>query len=95
MKRTREQGPVYNKRAARPAALCLRLVTTWAAAVAGKYAGLLSCPHMEWTQESFRINSDRDTTDRDVVLAFLGQSYWAKHLPREIVDKSLDHSFYD
>ncbi len=47
---------------------------------------------MEWTRDRFTVTTDRARLDRDVILRFLSSSYWAENIPRDIVDKSIDHS---
>ena len=39
------------------------------------------------------ITTDRDRIDRDLVHRYLSdESYWAAGIPRELVDRSIDHS---
>ena len=39
------------------------------------------------------VTSDRTRMDRAMIYAFLSQeSYWAKNIPREIVERALEHS---
>lgn len=40
----------------------------------------------------YTITTDPDRLDRAYVHAFLTRAYWSKGIPRETVDKSLDHS---
>ena len=47
---------------------------------------------MEWTRDGFTISEDRERLDRELIHEFLGQSYWAPGIPREIVDRSIEHS---
>jgi GNAT superfamily N-acetyltransferase len=47
---------------------------------------------MEWTRDKFTVTTDRARLDRDVIVGFLTSSYWAQHIPRVIVDKSIDNS---
>ena len=48
---------------------------------------------MEWTSEQYVISDDPDRLDRDVVHRFLrDDSYWSQGVPRDVVDKSIDHS---
>lgn len=44
---------------------------------------------MEWDRGGFSISTDPDRLDRDVIHAFLASSYWAKGIPREVVDRSI------
>jgi GNAT superfamily N-acetyltransferase len=46
----------------------------------------------EWRRGNFLISTDREKLDRPVVHAFLRDSYWAKNIPREVVDRSIDNS---
>lgn len=49
-------------------------------------------PGMEWHREEFTITTDPSRIDRAAAHAFLTGSYWATGVPREIVDRSIDHS---
>lgn len=44
----------------------------------------------EWRRESFTISTDRAKLDRGAIHEFLTRSYWAKGIPREIVDRSIE-----
>jgi GNAT superfamily N-acetyltransferase len=44
----------------------------------------------EWSREGFTISTDRSKLDRDAIHRFLAGSYWAKRIPREVVDRSID-----
>ncbi len=44
-------------------------------------------------RDAYSISDDRTRIDTDVVHAFLTQSYWAKGIKRERVQRSIDHSF--
>ena len=44
----------------------------------------------EWRRESFTISTDRSKLDRAAIHEFLAGSYWAKGIPREIVDRSIE-----
>jgi GNAT superfamily N-acetyltransferase len=44
----------------------------------------------EWSREGFTISTDRSRLDRGAIHRFLAGSYWAKGIPREIVDRSID-----
>jgi len=44
---------------------------------------------MEWTKQDFSITCDPDKQDLEVIHGFLSQSYWAKDIPKETVEKSL------
>lgn len=47
---------------------------------------------MEWRREGFTISTDKDKLDRAAIHEFLRGSYWAKGIPREVVDRSIEHS---
>lgn len=47
---------------------------------------------MEWTKDAFTISTDKDRLDRGVIHDFLRGSYWAKGIPRELVDRSIENS---
>lgn len=46
----------------------------------------------EWRREGFTISTDRTKLDCGTIHEFLAGSYWAKGIPREIVDRSIDGS---
>jgi GNAT superfamily N-acetyltransferase len=46
----------------------------------------------EWRRENFTISTDPSRLDRMAIHAFLTGSYWAKGIPREIVDRSIDNA---
>lgn len=49
--------------------------------------------HIEVKRESFTISSDPKLLNVDFVHKFLREeSYWAKNIPREVVQKSIDHA---
>lgn len=48
---------------------------------------------MEWTRDRFVISNDTGRVDRDLVHRFLrDESYWSLEVPRDVVDRSIDHS---
>jgi len=47
---------------------------------------------MEWTRGELTITTDPSRIDRAAAHAFLTKSYWAAGIPREVVDRSIDHS---
>lgn len=47
---------------------------------------------MEWQRDGYEISTDANRVDREVVLGFLGTSYWASSLPRRIVEASIDNA---
>jgi hypothetical protein len=44
----------------------------------------------EWRREEFTITTDRARLDRPLIHEFLSTSYWAKGIPRETVDRSIE-----
>ncbi|MCZ4279842.1 GNAT family N-acetyltransferase [Kiloniella laminariae] len=40
----------------------------------------------------YRINSDLDQMDLDVIHGFISQSYWAKGIPRDLLERALGNS---
>ncbi len=49
--------------------------------------------HLEQRHGEFTISTDRTRLDRDVIHTWLGErSYWAKGVPRDVVDRSIEHS---
>ena len=44
----------------------------------------------EWRREEFTITTDRARLDRSLIHEFLSASYWAKGIPRETVDRSIE-----
>ncbi len=44
---------------------------------------------MEWTREEFTVTTDPEAQDLDVIHGFLSQSYWARGIPRETVERSI------
>ena len=47
---------------------------------------------MDWTRDGLTISDDRSRLDRDAIHEFLRGSYWAKGIPRELVDRAIDNS---
>ena len=47
----------------------------------------------EWRRGEYVISTDRARLDTKLIHAFLsGSSYWAKDRPREVVERSIEHS---
>jgi GNAT superfamily N-acetyltransferase len=44
----------------------------------------------EWRRDGFTISTDPSRLDRETIHEFLAGSYWAKAIPREIVDRSIE-----
>jgi len=47
---------------------------------------------MEWKREGLTVSTDRARLDRDAIHEFLRGSYWARGIPRELVDRAIDNS---
>lgn len=47
---------------------------------------------MEWKQSEFRITDERADLDMEIIHSFLRESYWAKGIPRPIVEKAIKNS---
>jgi GNAT superfamily N-acetyltransferase len=47
---------------------------------------------MEWKRGDFTISTDKKRLDREAIHAFLRDCYWAKGIPREVVDRSIDNA---
>ena len=47
---------------------------------------------MEWTRDQFTISTEKTRLDLGAIHAFLRESYWARGVPREVVDRSIEHS---
>ena len=47
---------------------------------------------MEWKRDGFTISTEKERLDRGVIHEFLRGSYWAKGIPREVVDRSIRNS---
>jgi GNAT superfamily N-acetyltransferase len=45
-----------------------------------------------WRRGAFSISTDRGRLDRGMIHEFLRGSYWAKGIPREVVDRSIEHA---
>jgi GNAT superfamily N-acetyltransferase len=46
----------------------------------------------EWRWGDYTISTDKQRVDLDVVHGYLVRSYWAEGVPREIVQRSIEHS---
>ncbi len=43
--------------------------------------------------DQYRVTDDVDAVDRDLVYEFLAhESYWSREIPRDLVDRSIDHA---
>lgn len=47
---------------------------------------------MNVTRGGYTISTDPDRLDRKVIHEFLASSYWARGIPRAVVDRSIDNS---
>jgi GNAT superfamily N-acetyltransferase len=47
---------------------------------------------MEWKRDGYTISTEKERLDRAAIHEFLRGSYWAKGIPREIVDRSIENS---
>lgn len=54
-------------------------------------ASIPSDPH-EWHKDTFRISTDKNELNLDFIHSFLLRSYWGKDIPRERVERAIDHS---
>lgn len=58
----------------------------------------LSCLHLittfiiNITKDSFLLSTDQERLELDTIHHFLAHSYWAKHIPKSIVERSIKHS---
>ncbi len=46
----------------------------------------------EWRRGEYTVSTDKQRVDLDVVHGYLTRSYWAEGVPREIVQRSIEHS---
>jgi len=49
-------------------------------------------PVAEFQRNGFLISTDRARLDLNVIHGFLTNCYWAKGIPREVVERSIEHS---
>lgn len=47
---------------------------------------------MEWNRGGFMVSTEKERLDRGVIHEFLRGSYWARGIPRELVDRSIENS---
>jgi GNAT superfamily N-acetyltransferase len=47
---------------------------------------------MEWTRGAFTVSTDKAKLDRGAIHEFLRGSYWARGIPRDVVDRSIENS---
>ena len=48
-------------------------------------------PH-EWHRDGFTISTDPARLDQDAIYAFLSTSYWARGIPRDVMERSIAHA---
>jgi hypothetical protein len=48
-------------------------------------------PH-EWHRDGFTISTDHARLDLDAVYEFLSTSYWARGIPRDVMERSIAHA---
>ena len=46
----------------------------------------------EHRRGEFLVSTDHGRLDRDMIYSFLTNCYWAKGIPREVVERSIEHS---
>jgi ribosomal protein S18 acetylase RimI-like enzyme len=47
---------------------------------------------MEWKRDNFTVSCDTERLSLSVITSFLAESYWAKGVPSDVVEKSIRHS---
>lgn len=47
---------------------------------------------VEWTRGQYLVSTDRARVDFDVVHAYLRSSYWAKGMPRDVLERAIANS---
>jgi GNAT superfamily N-acetyltransferase len=47
---------------------------------------------VEWKRDGISISTEPSRLDRALIHEFLGRSYWAAGIPREVVDRSIDNA---
>jgi len=47
---------------------------------------------MEWKQDNYLISDDDAILNIDAICDFLAQAYWANKRPRDLIERSLQHS---
>jgi len=48
--------------------------------------------HREWQRDGFTISTDPARLDLDGIYAYLGNSYWASGIPRDVFERSVRHA---
>ena len=47
---------------------------------------------LEWHRDGFNISTDYARLDLDAVYEFLSSSYWARGIPRDVMERSIAHA---
>jgi len=47
---------------------------------------------MDWTRSPYAISTDPSRLQRETIHAFLANSYWAKGIPRDVLDRAIANS---
>ena len=47
---------------------------------------------MTWERDGYLISTDPSLLDRDLIHSFLRTAYWSPNVPRDVVERSIDHS---
>jgi GNAT superfamily N-acetyltransferase len=47
---------------------------------------------MAETAQAYEVSTDAARLDRDLIFGFLRTSYWAHNIPRQVVERAIDHS---
>jgi GNAT superfamily N-acetyltransferase len=45
-----------------------------------------------WERDGYLISTDPSLLDRDLIHSFLRTAYWSPNVPRDVVERSIDHS---
>ena len=48
--------------------------------------------YREYTRDGFTISTDPSRLDIDMIHQFLSHAYWSEEIPRELVERAIDHS---
>jgi GNAT superfamily N-acetyltransferase len=46
----------------------------------------------EWRRDGYQVSTDRDRLDLDAVHGYLSQSYWARGIPRQLMEHGIANS---
>jgi len=47
---------------------------------------------MRWERDGYEVDTDRERLDREGIHAFLAESYWARGVERDSVERAIEHS---